>query len=140
MKIVSNVSDRRSFRSDLQINGWAKSVRRLIEQHCIWNLAINTWKLRNLGADMLSHCAQCANDLCVATDCVHRHHKSFERLIICLFMFVCHPLQVNIVFQVLAKRKVRFKQQISDFLFCSHMTVFCLFALPLFSGIFRTNV
>lgn len=50
-------------------------------------------------AVILCECAECANDLCVTTVRVHRNHKSFERLIICLFGFACHPFQVNIAFR-----------------------------------------
>lgn len=99
----------------------------------IWLCAWNDW-----DSDMLSYCAECANDLCVTTDCVHRNHKSFERLIICLFVFACHPFQVNIAFRELARRKVHFNQQISDFLFYSQC--FFFLSLPLFSGIFGSNV
>lgn len=75
-------------------------------------------------------CCECANDLCVTTVCVHRNHKSCERLIICLFVFACHPFQVNIAFRVRAgKTKSSFKPtnfgfSLPFFLFFCFFTVF----------------
>lgn len=99
---------------------------------CEW-VCVHEMTERLRRAVIQCECAECANDLCVTTVRVHRNHKSFERLIICLFVFACHPIQVNIAFrESWQDEKFILTNKFRGFLFYSQCS-FLLFRLRFFA-------